>query len=567
MTHERIDILLVDDRPDNLSLLRQMLTKEGYHVRAAINGPMAFQAIHKSAPDLILLDVVMPGMDGYEVCRSLKREAATQDIPVIFITALTDKEQKLKAFEVGGVDYITKPFASEEVMARVKTHATLRQYQCRLQQENQRFRQLEDAAFDGLVIHDQGAILDLNQAAETMFGLSREKAQGTSLLELCPEPWHEMTHAAIQADHDMFYTAEGLRRDGATFPVDVRSRSISWEGKTARVAVFRDLSRIRHLQEENLRLRAGLAESDHLGLLKGGSPLMQNVYNRIMQAAASTETVIIYGETGSGKELAARTIFELSTHYRQNFLPVNCAAVQESPFEITFFGYCKGAFTGADRITPGYFERAEGGTLFLDEVAELSLTMQAKLLRVLNDNHYTRVGEQFPCQANVRIMAATNRDLRHLVEQGRIREDFFHRIHVIALEMPPLRVHPDDIPLLVRDFLNQRAPGRMLPAELLNRFIHYDWPGNVRELFNELLRWLATGEVELGGAPAARARAPQEAGAMTEGAPFSDQIEALERRLLAQALTQTGGNQKEAAALLQMPRITLLRKIKKYGLT
>lgn len=566
MGTEQIDILLVDDQPDTLSMLVKILSKEGYKVRPAPNGFLALQAIHYSAPDLILLDVLMPDIDGYEVCRRLKHDEATREIPVIFITGLLDTEQKLKAFEVGGVDYITKPFASEEVLARVKTHTTLRQYQRRLQQENERLRQLEDAAFDGLAIHDQGAILDLNQAAEAMFGVSRKDARGTSVLDFIADSWRETVRSVILTQDETCYEAEGLRQDGARFPMEIRGKQMIWHDNPVRVAAIRDLSHTRQLQAENLRLRAGLAASDHLGLLKGRGPLMQKAYDRIMQAAASTETVIIYGETGTGKELAVRTIFELSTQYRKNFLPVNCGAVQESLFETAFFGYCKGAFTGADRTTPGYLERADGGTLFLDEVAELSLTMQIKLLRVLNDKSYTRVGEQTPREANVRIMAATNRDLRHLVEQGRIREDFFHRLHVIALDMPPLRAHPDDIPLLVRDFLNQRAPDRTLPAKLLNRFMRYDWPGNVRELFNELRRWLATGEVELGGTSASLAHTPEEGAAMVADASFNEQIEALERRLLAQALAQTDGNQKEAAALLQMPRITLLRKIKKYGL-
>ena len=153
------------------------------------------------------------------------------------------------------MDYIAKPFTPEEVLARVRTHATLRQYQRRLQEENQRLRQLEDVAFDGLVIHAQGTILDLNQAAETMFGLSREEARGTSVLGFFPDSWHELTRSAMQADRELFYTAEGLRRDGAAFPVDVHSRPITWDGKTARVAVFRDLSQIRQLHEENVRLR------------------------------------------------------------------------------------------------------------------------------------------------------------------------------------------------------------------------------------------------------------------------------------------------------------------------
>lgn len=316
-------------------------------------------------------------------------------------------------------------------------------------------------------------------------------------------------------------------------------------------------------------LHVTLNDREHFGTLIGKSPLMHKVYKRIIQAAASDETIIIYGESGTGKELAARTVFDLSEQHSKIFVPVNCGAIQENLFEPQFFGYRQGAFTGAERDTPGYFDRAQGGTLFLDEVGELTLSMQVKLLRVLQENTYTPVGSTTIRTADVRIIAATNQELRDLIQAGKIREDFFHRLHVIALELPPLRLHKEDIPLLLEHFLAQRtSPGDTVPAipeEILARFSDYDWPGNVRELLNEIRRYMTIGEIELAHQHPAKEAGSRDAPVVQDGLTLDKAIEAFEQNYIARALRRHDGQKIKAAQALGVARKTLYNKLKKYG--
>jgi PAS domain S-box-containing protein len=564
------NILVVDDKKENVLVLTRILKKHGYRVQTANSGQAALEAARATPPDLVLLDIMMPGMKGYDVCRHLKADEKTQDIPVIFITALSETEDKLRGFESGGVDYIIKPFQPKEVVARVKTHLTIRHLQQQLQQENERFRRLSEATFEGIIIHDQGNIIEVNQVFVEMFGYSRKELIGRKFPEFVPSEYHEMVLHKIQTEDETPYELEGKRKGGSTFPIEIQAKTIHWQGQKVSMAAVRDITWRRKLEQENLTLKASLSDRDHFGLLVGESPAMHKIYERIADAAASDDTIIIYGETGTGKELVARTIFELSEQHTKNFVPVNCGAIQESLFEPQFFGYRKGAFTGAERDTPGYFDQARGGTLFLDEVGELTLTMQAKLLRVLQDGEYTPVGATTGRTADVRIIAATNKELRELVQEGKVREDFFHRLHVIALNIPPLRWRKEDIPLLITHFLTQRSSANgippTIPGDIVEQLLVYDWPGNVRELFNELRRYLATGELELSSTHLARSDEGSGLTIKPDGRAFNDIIEEVEKHLIADALEQHNGNKVKTAEMLQIPLRSLHRKIKKYQL-
>jgi transcriptional regulator with PAS, ATPase and Fis domain len=262
----------------------------------------------------------------------------------------------------------------------------------------------------------------------------------------------------------------------------------------------------------------------------------------------------------------------MSDHHTACFVPVNCASIPENLFESEFFGHRKGAFTGADRDHSGYFEKAHGGTLFLDEVGELPAIMQAKLLRVLQDQTYTPVGSKSSRSADVRIIAATNKNLRLLVNQGKVRSDFFHRLHVLAIDLPPLRERKEDIPLLIAHFFRQQTdagtslPPATLPPDLLDRFYAYDWPGNVRELFNELRRYITTGQVELSGKlPTAAAEHLAWVG-IPDDLSLTTAIERFEHYYIPRILQRHGGHKGNTADILGIDRKTLYRKLKKYGL-
>ena len=566
-------VLVVDDQPEQLGALLKALQSAGYNLLIAQSGGEALQLLAQVQPDVILLDVTLPDMDGFDICRQLKGSQALRDIPVLFATAAADLASKLEGFRAGGADYITKPFQFEEVLARVGAHFTLRRLQKELAFEKERLQGLSNASFEGILLHDQGRILDANQTLEQLTGYSRQELLERNLADLLPPEWRgraeELTDPRTPSAHEI----DGQRKDGGLIALEMQSRLIRCWGRSICVSALRDISwrkelegQARRLESENVILKASLSDRDHLGELVGRGPVMQKVYERLLKAALSDAPVVIYGETGSGKELAARTIWQLSEKFTDAFVPVNCAALQETLFESQFFGHRKGAFTGAIRDQPGYLDQARGGVLFLDEISELPPPIQAKLLRVLNNGEYTPVGDTVPRYADVRIIAATNQPLRSLTASGRFRQDLFYRLHVIGLDMPPLRQHKEDLPLLVAHFMRQMSPGgdgrRMLPEKILARFRQYDWPGNVRELTNEVRRYMAMDEIELQVLVSPGAAT----GPLAEGHTLHEQMAAFERQTIAEVLASVSGNRNKASELLKIPLPTLYRKIQKYRL-
>jgi len=437
---------------------------------------------------------------------------------------------------------------------------------------------LADATLEGLLILRQGTVIEVNQPLLNLTGYQREDLIGKNAADLLPPTQNN----GIRFDDGSFYMAPREVRiaagEGQSLTAKMQVREIAWQGQAAQVVALQDITDYKalehktiELESENVKLKDALAARDHLGGLVGQSQAMQNVYKRLIDFANSDETVIIYGETGTGKELAAQTVFNLSSRHNEKFIPVNCGAIPDNLFESEFFGYRKGAFTGTVCDTSGHFEKACGGVLFLDEISELSLPGQAKLLRVLNDKTYTPVGASIPCTADVRIIAASAQNLAEMVQNGLMRADFFYRICVLCLEMPALRYRKEDIPLLISHFMDMNTssdtPPPMITPSIGSLLRNCDWPGNVRELFNVLRRYLSTGEIESAGAILQK-RTPQiDSMAVPEsGQLFSESVSAFEKRLIRKALKETGDNKKAAAELLRMPLATMHRKTKKYGL-
>jgi transcriptional regulator with PAS, ATPase and Fis domain len=355
--------------------------------------------------------------------------------------------------------------------------------------------------------------------------------------------------------------------------VEVQGRTITHEGREIRVVAIRDLSWQRALEEEKQHLlRTTIRDRYKFGDIIGRSPAMQEVYQAIVNASASEANVVILGESGSGKELVAHTIHALSSRKDRAFVAINCGAVPESLFEREFFGHRKGAFTGADRDRPGYFDHAHRGTLFLDEVSELTPSLQVKLLRVLEDKTYMPVGDTHSKTVDVRIIAASNIDLRILLHQGHMREDFFYRIRVTVITLPPLRERKEDIPLLVEHFVDRYAPEKdhpAVPPQILEMLRMYDWPGNVRELQNEIQRYLAEQHLEfIGNMPviADKGQDMADFDHVPEGQGFYQAVEAFEKRVILNTLRQNLGRRDKTAAMLNILPRTLHRKMKKYGL-
>ena len=328
--------------------------------------------------------------------------------------------------------------------------------------------------------------------------------------------------------------------------------------------------RTRELREENRRLSDALGEREQLVDLIGRAPAMQRLYRQIERLAPTDATVLVQGESGTGKELVARALHRLSRRAERPFVAVNCAAIPEGLVEAEFFGAERGAYTGAQSARAGHFENADGGTLFLDEIGELPLALQPKLLRALQEGRISRIGGARETAVDVRVIAATNRDLATEVAEGRFREDLYWRLNVVGLDLPPLRERREDIPLLVEHFARRaarqhRLPEVAFPGHVLRALIDRPWTGNVRELGNTIERLLLLaddGEPSLDDLPDAPRR--QIAPGFTLPAEGID-WDAMERSLLQQALHHAQGQKKRAAALLGLPYKAFLYRLEKHG--
>jgi transcriptional regulator with PAS, ATPase and Fis domain len=336
------------------------------------------------------------------------------------------------------------------------------------------------------------------------------------------------------------------------------------------------LAREDSLRRENVRLKSSIKDRFRFGDIIGRSPAMQKVYELILSAAATDANVIITGESGTGKELVAQAVHNMSDRRKAAFVAVHCGAIPDNLLESEFFGYKKGAFTGAAHDKHGYLDLADGGTLFLDELGEIGPAMQVKLLRVIEGMGYRPVGGETMRHPDVRIIAATNRDLAEGVRQGRIREDFYYRVHVIPIHLPPLRERKEDIPLLIDHFMGKYGNPESLPpitGKMLDAALGYAWPGNVRELQNVMHRFISLGRFDLSETPL---KTPplhsREAGAAPETSPpegsasLPESVDAYERSLIQAALSRNQWHRGRAAADLGIHRRTLFKKIKKYRL-
>lgn len=326
------------------------------------------------------------------------------------------------------------------------------------------------------------------------------------------------------------------------------------------------------LQQQNVMLRSSMGERFKFCNIVGKSKKMQSVYDRIIMASSSSDSVVIHGESGVGKELVAKAIHDMSARKNGNFLPVNCGAISENLLETEFFGHVKGAFTGAYSDKKGFLEHVDGGTLFLDEVGELSLNMQVKLLRAIEGGGYSPVGSTDVLFSDFRIVAASNKNLQEEVKKGNVRSDFFYRLYVIPVEIPALRERKDDLALLA-DYFFQQMGARLnfdaIPGKDIKALYSYDWPGNVRELQNVLRRYLTLSSLDfITGITDERDVGIVSSFDNTEnqGVFLSEAVDAFERRLIVTTLEQSKWHRINTAEKLGISRRTLYRKMVKLGL-
>ena len=356
--------------------------------------------------------------------------------------------------------------------------------------------------------------------------------------------------------------AEGTVEKVQTILLDITDRKLTEE------AIAESAE---HLKNENIRLRHSISDRYKFGEIIGKSPVMQAVYELILKAADTNAHVMITGESGTGKELVARAIHSMSERRNFPFVPVNCGAITESLSESEFFGYRKGAFTGAHADKPGFLDLGDNGTLFLDEIGEISLAMQVKLLRAIEGNGYTPVGGGLVRKPNIRIIAATNRNVKELVRKGLMREDFYYRVHIIPIVLPALRDRKEDIPLLIDHFITKFGKGKDHPpvtGHMIESFNRYHWPGNVRELQNVLNRFVTLKTIDFMDAIDPEPRAPDKMEVMmpVEGRSLTEQVDVYEKNAIVSALEKTHWQKIKAAELLGIHRKTLFTKMRKFGL-
>jgi len=452
MADPRGRILVVDDEADIRDALETVLRYEKYEVDTAPDGDRALEAVDRRPPDVVLLDVKMPGRDGLEVLEEVRRRQP--GLPVIMISGHADRSTGWAAARKGAFDFLDKPLDEGQVLVTVR---------------------------NALAMH--------------------------------------------------------------------------------------------RVESENAALRGKVAERWRI---LGTSGAITEVLATVEKVAPTQARILLTGGNGAGKELVARNIHERSARWRRPFVEVNCAAIPRELVESELFGHEKGSFTGAVGSRAGKFEQADGGTLFLDEIGDMDMAAQAKVLRALEEGHIERVGGKGPVDVDVRVIAATNKDLQEEVQEGRFREDLYYRLAVVPIHLPPLAARREDVPLLARHFLeetckrNDLEPRRRLAEDAEALLSRQEWPGNVRQLRNlvERVAILCPGpeiraaEVE----PYLAARTRRAGDPFTACATFEEFKEQAERMFLQQRLEENDWNVKRTAEVLNMQRSNMYKKIEKYGL-
>jgi len=470
---ERPTVMVVDDAEAIRTYLKNLLPLHGYEVVLAEDGEKAIALLEGNAePDVIILDVMMPRIDGLETLMRIKQTHAT--IPVIMLSVVGKASTIVDAINLGAADYINKPFEEEELEIAI------------------------------------------------------QKVLETQSLKAERDGLRQLLHEAEERERTSFLWA---------------------------------------------------------------SEKMMRIHDTLEQVADADVTVLIHGESGAGKEVVARTLHELSNRREKRFVKVNCAALPEELLESELFGYERGAFTGAASRKLGKFEQADHGAMFLDEIGEMSAPLQAKLLQVLQDGEFSRLGGHDDVRVDVRVVAATNRDLEEMVARGTFREDLYYRLNVVNVRVPPLRERAEEIPVLTEYFLHQCAQkyhreATPISDALLQGFLAYSWPGNVRELENMVKRIVVLGNEEViadeifgtSGSPLApktKVATPAEIVDQAEAAGEDLSLRDIgrraareaEREALSRVLYQTNWNRKKAASILGVSYKTLLQKIKECGLS
>jgi two-component system, NtrC family, response regulator HydG len=558
-------ILVVDDEKGIRLTFETFLSDEGYEVRTARSYEEAVACISQTDFDLVFVDIILGGKTGIDVLGEVRRRNPT--CPVIMITGYPNIETASEALRLGAFDYIPKPVV-QQTLLHVAGKALAHK---RLVDEKERYRSNLEAIFKSvkeaiITIDDHMVVLELNNAVEHICGFTRDAigkvfatlpmSCGGRCLEALRDTLEERRPIELHR-----FNCHHKDRPNQVVALTACPFLDHQDEVSGCILVMRDETRIEDLERD-------LAKRDRYHNMIGRSEKMQRIYSLIDALSDVPTTVLITGESGTGKELVAKAIHYLGARKHGPFVKVNCSTLSESLLESELFGHVKGAFTGAIKDKVGCFEKADGGTIFLDEIGDLSPKIQLKLLRVLQDMEFERVGDSTPIKVDVRVVAATNRDLHAKIKEGVFREDVYYRLKVVEIHMQPLRERREDIPLLVDYFISKfnmklNKDIDTVTPEAKELLMSYAWPGNVRELEHAIEHAILlsrTSVMDVDDLPA-------ELGQFHEvSAPCVAEGDDDLSKAILKALEKTAWNKSKAAMLLGMSRSTLYRKISDYNL-
>lgn len=559
-------ILVIDDEGSIRFTFERFLAADGHIVSTAGSCSEALAKISQTNFDVIFADIILEDGTGIDILRKIKEKGLS--CPVIMVTGDPGVETAADSIRLGAFDYISKPINQETLLHVARTAL---KYKI-VHEEKERYRINLEAIFrsvkDAIVTVDKDLqMIALNDAAMALFGVSREDLgkHFSSLPKICNGKCGDILAEALASGKPVeMDRIECLSKGNIGRVVSVRTYPLlSYQGRSSGVVmVLRDDTHIADLEME-------LKEHRQFHRIVGRSEPMQKVYALIKALAVVQTTVLITGESGTGKELVAEALHLSSDRSHKPLVKVNCSALPESLLESELFGHVKGAFTGAIRDNIGRFHSADGGTIFFDEIGDVSPKVQLKLLRVLEEQEFERVGSSAPTRVDVRLVAATNRNLLEKVSQGELREDLYYRLKVIEIKLPPLRDRRDDIPLLVEHFRNRfnvkfKKNVEAISADVLKAFGMYSWPGNIRELEHTMEHAFVlctSNMITFDTLP------PDfMAGPTPPSRRSVDPTPEADSRGIVEALEKTAWNKAKAARLLGIDRVTLYRKIKRYAL-
>ncbi len=557
--------LIVDDEQSLQDLLKIFFKREGFAVTCASSIYDAEQSLSHTKFDLILVDIYLGKGTGIDLLRHIR--TYDTEVQVVLMTGQPDVKSAAEALRLGAFDYLTKPIVPHQIIG-IAQRALLSK---RLIEENRRKTANLDAIFhsasDGIILVDRGNnAVRVNEAALQSCGYTLDhggaplRIAGSGCRGTCRQAL-----AKVLQDGSMhtIHRFECFGKGGSKRIVSLSASPVI-EGDGAisgAVAIIRDETELVFLEKQLHR------QSSYGGLI-GGNSAMQRMYTLVEALADVSTTVLINGESGTGKELVAAALHQQGVRRGKPFVKVNCSALSEHLLESELFGHVRGAFTGAVAAKIGRFQKANGGTIFLDEIGDISIAMQMRLLRVLQEREFEQVGDSTSIKVNVRVISATNQDLAEKVRLGTFRHDLYYRLNVVRLIVPPLRERLDDVPLLTEHFLEKfrqkfNKPLSSVSRDVLELFMRHPWPGNVRELEHTiehaaiLCRSSVISVEDL----------PQD---------FCETLhyhvpKNMESRIsspgitLHDALEKAGGNKTKAARLLGVSRCTVYRKLQEYS--